>query len=84
MLRQVFKTRREFNNAFPSKIFVCPICEKLTPNPMTCPNCGFRADGLVKTMGMGFLYVIEEEGPYTHEIFRLVEAIKKEGEENAN
>lgn len=84
MLRQVFKTRREFNNAFPSKIFVCPICEKLTPNPMTCPNCGFRADGLVKTMGMGFLYVIEEEGPYANEIFKPIELIKKEGEENAN
>ena len=84
MLRQVFKTRREFNNAFPSKMYICPICGKLTPDSKTCIYCGFRADGLVKTMGMGFLYVIEEEGPYANEIFKPVELLKKEGEENAN
>ena len=84
MLRQVFKTRREFDNAFPSQMYICPICERLIPSPKECMYCGFRADGLVKTMGMGFLYVIEEEGPYTNEIFRPVETRKKEGEENAN
>ena len=80
METEKFKTQREFNKKFPSKIYVCSNCGYLTENKYTCSRCGWRADGLLKTWDNGYKYTIEETGR-TEEIFKPIELLK-EGEEN--
>lgn len=68
-----FKTQRDFNNKFPSKFFICSNCGKLSPNKYTCNSCGWRADGLFKTMNKGYKFIIEEQGEFIQEIFTPLE-----------
>ena len=56
-----FETQREFNNKFPSKFYVCSNCGKLLQDKYTCCYCGWRADGLFKTMDKGYKFIIEEQ-----------------------
>ena len=71
-----FKTEREFNNKFKSKFYICTNCNKLIQDKYTCSYCGFRADGLFKTMDKGYKYTIESEA-ITEEIFNPVELFHK-------
>ena len=48
----------------------------LSYDPYYCGNCGFRADGLVGTIGQGYKYKIEESGE-TDEIFTPIERVGK-------
>lgn len=73
-----FKTQREFNNRFPSKFFICPYCEKIVQDKLLCSYCGWRADGLFKTMDKGYKFVIEELSDEVQEIFRPIEYKHKE------
>ena len=75
---EVFKTQREFNNKFPSKIYICSNCGKMTTDKMNCNYCGWRADGLLKTWGKGYKYIIEELSPEVQEIFRPLETRRNE------
>ena len=68
-----FKTIREFNNKYPSKFYICALCGKLIQDKYLCPYCGFRADGLFKTMGNGYQFIIEEESNQLQEIFKPIE-----------
>lgn len=78
-----FKTQREFNNRFPSKFFICSNCNMMTPNKYTCSHCGWRADGLFKTMGNGYQFIIEEQGEVIQEIFTPIEIrIQKNAADN--
>ena len=77
---EVFETQRDFNNKFPSKFYICSCCGKIVIDKYTCNYCGWRADGLFKTFGKGYKFIIEEEG-IEHEIFKPLELMK--GERNA-
>lgn len=72
MLVETFNNMREFNCAFPSKLFICSLCGALCDNPYTCDRCGFRADGLFKTMENGFKFRILETS-ICEEIFKPIE-----------
>lgn len=76
METETFKTKREFKNKYPSGLFVCANCRQLSYDPYYCGNCGFRADGLVGTIGQGYKYTIEESGE-TDEIFTPIERVGK-------
>lgn len=77
MKTEIFETEREFNNKYPSKLYICSNCNKLTPNKLICINCGWRADGLFKTNGQGYKYIIKEISSEEKEIFKPVEIIKE-------
>lgn len=76
-----FETQREFNNKFPSKFYVCSNCGKLLQDKYTCCYCGWRADGLFKTMDKGYKFIIEEQSEEIQEIFRPIEMEKEENEQ---
>ena len=76
MITGTFKTEKEFNEKFPSKLYVCPYCKNLSEDKYSCKKCGYRADGFFKTMDKGFIYTIEETGK-TEEIFKPVELINE-------
>ena len=73
MKLEVFKTVRDFNNKFPSKFYICALCGKMIQDKYLCGYCGFRADGLLKTMGEGYQFIIEEQSDKVQEIFRPIE-----------
>lgn len=73
---EIIQTIREFNNKFPSKLFICSNCNQLINDKYTCNKCNWRADGLLKTMDKGFKYKILETG-ITEEIFKPIELINK-------
>ena len=82
MQEERFNTQREFNNKFPTRYYKCSNCGELTNDKYTCPKCGWRADGLLKTWGRGYKYTILETG-ITEEIFKPIELFK-ESEEKQN
>jgi len=54
---ETFKTQREFNLKFPSKMYVCPNCLTLSDNPYICPNCGNQSNNIFLK---NYKYKIEE------------------------
>lgn len=78
MIPERFETQREFNNKFPSKFYICSNCGKLIQDKYTCSYCGWRADGLFKTMGRGYKFIITEQGENIQEIFKPIEMEKEE------
>lgn len=75
---EVFETEREFWKRFPSKFYICSNCGYMTNNDTTCEICGWRADGLFKTMNKGYKFTIKEK-QLTREIFKPIEL---KGEKN--
>jgi len=75
---EVFETQREFNNKFPSKFYICSCCGKIVIDKYTCNYCGWRADGLFKTFGKGYKFIIKEQGADIQEIFKPVETMKED------
>ncbi|MCD7740159.1 MAG: hypothetical protein LUH11_02295 [Candidatus Gastranaerophilales bacterium] len=75
MQTEKFETIREFNKKFPSKMYICSNCGQLTDDRYTCAQCGWRADGLLKTLDKGYKYTIAEK-EITEEIFRPIEMEK--------
>ena len=51
----------------------------MNPSKYTCQKCGWRADGLLKTMDKGYKYKILKTGK-EYEIFKPIELEK--GEKN--
>ncbi len=78
MDEEEFKSLREFNNKFPSKLYICCNCGTLSDDKYNCRKCGWRADGLFKTSERGYKYKIISEN-ITDEIFKPIELLKKEG-----
>lgn len=82
MQKEVFKTQREFNKKFPSKMYICSNCGAAINDKYECMYCKWRADGLLKTWGKGYIYSILETG-ITEEIFIPIELLKEQkGKEN--
>ena len=75
MIEETFETLREFNNKFPSRFYICPICGALTKQKDYCETCTWRSDGLFKTMNKGYKYTIKELN-LTEEIFQPIELTK--------
>lgn len=44
---EVFQTQREFNNKFPSKIYICSKCGSMTTNPYQCVTCESQSNNFV-------------------------------------
>lgn len=82
MQEETFNTQREFNNRFPTKMYICSNCGELTDDKYNCSKCNWRADGLLKTWNKGYRYTILETG-ITEEIFKPIELLK-ESEETKN
>ena len=78
METEEFESEREFRNKYPSGLYICSFCEKLTPFRYFCINCKSRADGLFKTFGKGYQYIIKEFGSEIYEIFTPIERRKNE------
>lgn len=47
----------------------------MTDSEIVCGYCGFRADGILKTMEKGYKYKIEDTGEMA-EIFKPIERIE--------
>lgn len=77
MYEETFRTKREFNKQYPSKVYICSNCNSLSSDKLNCSVCGWRADGLFGTMGKGLKYTIEETGE-SEEIFKPIEIYEKE------
>lgn len=58
-MMEIFKTQREFNLKFPSKIYVCPNCLTLSDNPYICANCGNQSNNIFLK---NYKYKIEQKG----------------------
>lgn len=56
----------------------------ITPDKYTCNRCGWRADGLFKTMGNGYQFIIEEQGEIIQEIFAPIETRKEKNAADNN
>jgi len=77
---EIFETRREFNNKFPSKLYICSTCGSMITDTLICPQCNWMSNGLFKTMGNGYQYIIKEESDEIFEIFKPIELQQQEGE----
>lgn len=81
---EVFETRREFNNRFPSKLFLCSKCKTMTAGPFICKECGHQANGIFKDINDTYKYIIKEESEELIEIFKPIELQQQEGESHGN
>ena len=54
---QTFETLRQFNNTYPSKLYICPNCKKLTSNKYQCEFCNFQSNNITNQY---FEYEIKE------------------------
>lgn len=54
---EIFQTQREFNNAYPSKVYFCPNCKKITTKRYQCEFCNFQSNNLVN---QNYEYEIKE------------------------
>lgn len=77
---EIFETRREFNNKFPSKLFLCSKCGTMTPNQFYCTGCGQQANGIFKDTNRTYKYIIAEESEEMNEIFIPIERQNNEKE----
>jgi len=75
MQEEVFETQREFNNKFPTKMFICSRCGALTTNPYQCRECENQANNFALTEKT-YKYTILESGK-TEQIFRPIELYKE-------
>lgn len=76
-MTEIFKTKREYNKKFPSRLFICTNCGALTTSEYLCHSCGWRSDGLLKTMNLGYKYIIKEISDDVHEIFPPLELLTR-------
>lgn len=79
---EVFETRREFNNKFPSQAYFCSRCGEMTTSPFYCIECGQQSNGIFKETNSTYKYIIKEESEEISEIFKPIELQEQEGENN--
>jgi hypothetical protein len=69
---RVFETLDDFRNSLNGKGFRCPACGGISGKPTECNKCGWKAYGLLRTLGKGVhIYIKAELRGY--EIFMPVE-----------
>ena len=73
----IFRDWREFYHNYPSRFYTCSNCGYMNFDMFTCQKCGWRADGLLKTMGKGYKIKILSANK-TLEIFKPIELEKGE------
>jgi hypothetical protein len=57
---RAFETLDDFRNSSDGKGFRCPACGVISSDPVTCRVCGWKAYGLLGTLGKGaFVYIKE-------------------------
>ena len=66
-----FKSSRDFYNQFPSQLYKCPKCGKMTADPYYCEYCGNQSTNFIYS-GSGLTFTIEEENRI-ETIFRPIE-----------
>ena len=71
MHTEEFATMREYNNKFPSKIYICPRCQGMTPNPHQCTRCNNQSTNFLFAHNT-YSYNIKETG-ITETIFKPIE-----------
>lgn len=76
MPTEVFKTRREFNNRFPSGLYICSDCLRMITDPYICTNCGQQSNTLFKDLKQNYSFVITEETKEIMTIFTPIEQQK--------
>ena len=75
-----FNSYREFNNKFPTKLYICPMCNSLSDNPYQCPFCKCQSNNFL--IDNKFTYKINSK---TNQIFNPIELLRKEeNEKNSN
>lgn len=45
-MTEYFKNEREFYHKYPSRIYECSYCKRITANPYYCTQCGRQANQL--------------------------------------
>lgn len=75
MQTEEFKTEREFNNKFPTKMYICSRCGSLTDNPYQCRECENQSNNFT-LIDESYQYTILENGK-TELIFKPIELFKE-------
>lgn len=75
-----FKTRREFDNKYPSKIYVCSRCGEWIGDRYNCKFCGETSNKLFLSSDKLYRYQIAEESPRI--IFQPIERLNSVQEKN--
>ena len=75
MQTEEFKTEREFNNKFPTKMYICSRCGSLTDNPYQCRECENQSNNFA-LIDESYQYTILENGK-TELIFKPIELFKE-------
>jgi hypothetical protein len=76
----IFKTVREFRLKFPSKLYVCPRCNKLTTDPILCTICENQSNNFM-FQEQTYTYTILET-QQTQQIFKPLELLNDKGEQD--
>lgn len=71
-----FKTIRDFNNKFPSKIYICSKCKNMTTNPYQCTCCDNQSNNFIFA-SEAYTYKILETNT-VQQIFKPIELEKGE------
>ena len=77
---EIFQTQREFNNKFPSGLFICPACKKLTSNRYQCESCNFQSNNIAN---LNFEYEIKELN-LKNKILPPIETLKGKRNDTSN
>ena len=75
-----FKSKREFENTYPHKIYICPKCNIMTGNPFICINCGVQSTNFL-FKDKAYTYHLEDTNK-TETIFTPIERINNENKNN--
>ncbi len=73
-MTDIFENQRKFNAKFPSKIYICDNCGKMTTNDTICTNCGAQAN---RMFADNYRYKIENEERI---IFKPIELYNEKGD----
>lgn len=70
-----FENQREFSRKFPSKIYLCDKCKKMTTDDTICTNCGAQAN---RMFADNYKYKIGSNERIIFKPIELLNDIKKE------
>lgn len=73
-MQEEFATVREFNNKFPSKLYICSRCKSLITDPYHCINCNNQNNNFLYINDV-YTYSIKETG-IKEVIFKPIELEK--------
>lgn len=74
MQPEEFETIRDFEKNFPSKMYICSRCGRITTNPRFCINCDNQSNNFLFS-DKTYTYKIVETGK-TEQIFKPIELEK--------